>query len=406
MNNEDKVQLSDKLELADALALDSRSSMKHVIALSFIMRYYHQEYKSAMCSVRFIAEKVKLINDGVPTMALPRFNEAVKDLVEWGYIHRLAGSGTGTLASKFTLNTELARHHQQKVKLVLQAPKPSVTDGRNANTFSTFFEGEIKVENSDSSVTRCRNANQPTVTPDRNGNPPSVTDGRNEYPPIPDPSIIDKGTGIGGVIDNVPPPLASSALSLDATAVEGFERLWLAYGVRKARAKAKAEFEKLKPDAALLEDLVKAASAWAASGYCGKFGRMHLSTWLKDEHYLEDAPKPQSYQKPLIASAGQLDAIVPLKRPASELFEVVKSTDDGNSILVEGVVGDPFRVIYQHEDWKTQNEGLRQLDALAIACGLPRINDAQEIVGKRFMRKGQEFLPAPANDNDQSMEAA
>ena len=101
------------------------------------------------------------------------------------------------------------------------------------------------------------------------------------------------------------PPVSGLEADTAASAVDPktppspFEELWAVYPRKHQRAKARAAYKALAPDAELHANLVAAASAWAnhyERNATEKKWWKHLHTWLAEERYLEDLPEP--YENP------------------------------------------------------------------------------------------------------------
>lgn len=79
-----------------------------------------------------------------------------------------------------------------------------------------------------------------------------------------------------------------------------FETLWRAYGYRREKAKAKAEFGKLDPTPEGMALLIASATAWRAAWAAqGKpdAPRKHLHVWLRDECWDEEPPTAYKAKK-------------------------------------------------------------------------------------------------------------
>ncbi len=100
-----------------------------------------------------------------------------------------------------------------------------------------------------------------------------------------------------------PPPLGGPDEPPAAPARDPFDELWNAYGRKQERNKAKAEYQKLDPDATLHAKIVQAAVEWRAAyeaqGRPKKYWK-YLHTWLAGECWLEDLPEP--YENPKLAN--------------------------------------------------------------------------------------------------------
>lgn len=104
------------------------------------------------------------------------------------------------------------------------------------------------------------------------------------------------------------PPVSGLAADTAASAGEegGFEELWAAWPRKHHRAKARAAYRALTPDAALHATLLEKAHLWAAhyeqTGIEKRYWK-HLHTWLAEERFFEDLPTPFEDRRQRISSA-------------------------------------------------------------------------------------------------------
>ena len=102
-----------------------------------------------------------------------------------------------------------------------------------------------------------------------------------------------------------PPPgaLVGAGAEAPRDPVAGFDELWTAYAFKQDRQKAKAAYQKLKPDGTLSAQMVEAASGWASAyednGTEPKW-RMRLHNWISGENWLADPPL--AYKAPKVAA--------------------------------------------------------------------------------------------------------
>jgi hypothetical protein len=97
-----------------------------------------------------------------------------------------------------------------------------------------------------------------------------------------------------------PPPLGGPDEPPAAPAQDSFDELWNVYGRKHERNKARAEYQKLDPDAMLHAKIVQAAAEWRAAyeaqGRPKKYWKC-LHTWLAGECWLEDLPEAYENRK-------------------------------------------------------------------------------------------------------------
>lgn len=101
-----------------------------------------------------------------------------------------------------------------------------------------------------------------------------------------------------------PPPLGGPDEPPAAPARDPFDELWNTYGRKQSRSKAKAEYQKLDPDATLHAKLIRAAKDWTAAYEAQGRPKMYwkyLHTWLAGECWLEDTPEPYEHHRAVTA---------------------------------------------------------------------------------------------------------
>lgn len=72
---------------------------------------------------------------------------------------------------------------------------------------------------------------------------------------------------------------------------EGFSRFWAAYPRRVAKGEARKAWTKLKPDAALLETMLKALE-WQRKEWDDPRYIPHPATWIRAERYADERYTP------------------------------------------------------------------------------------------------------------------
>jgi hypothetical protein len=79
---------------------------------------------------------------------------------------------------------------------------------------------------------------------------------------------------------------------------QGFDRVWDAYRHKAGKQKAAARWAEIDPDAALVERIVQAAGADAATQRPDGHVRKYLEGWLSERRWEDYAPSPRARQDP------------------------------------------------------------------------------------------------------------
>lgn len=359
--------LEAKFKLSIGLPFDPRAKRKHMLVYGFILDWFHSKYGDALASVRHVVDNIKERDPAKKGLSIPHVHSALAELVEWGYLTQ--DKGAGKRASRYIPVWDLV------------CKSPSVTPVGNAS-------------DSDPSVTPGVNTG---VTPGVNATIDSVTNGGNEDPSTLTRSQGDQGTGKDD-IDCAPP---ADGLSATATAQEGFDELYTAYGVKKDKAAARRAYDKLAPSPALHSCMVGAAKIWRDAA--GPIERMHLSRWIREERYDED-PKGDRKAK---SSAPEADndqndtppewligspSLWPKGRFHGCFIEASVEEDGGDiTVTLEFEVGAPKShegEVFRHRFYtnscisSVQEKGHAILRSLCTAFDLTSVEDTDDLLFK------------------------
>lgn len=358
-----------KFILLSRLPFDRRAGRKHYLVYGFLLDYFHSGYGDALASVRHIVACLKERDPFGKGLYIGDVHSALADLVEWGYLTQQKGSGRA--ASRY---------------VPVWGDVPSVRGDQNTTG------GEICVRGYPNTTVRAGpNATGDSVRKITNEDPLTVT------------RSLDPGTQEGG-----PDPAGASphhqpgALAAPAggeAAVEGFEELYVAYGLRRGKGAARAAYENLNPSLELHCKMVAAAKAWRAAWEAqGKpeAPRKHLATWIREECF--DCDPPTGYRKkakagkpapapandnpaPARLSPGRhivtiVDSDVPPDRDGTKTVEVVLEID-GTERRQE--------FITKSDDHGAERDGQRRFAALCRAAGLESVDDTVVLHGRAIV---------------------
>lgn len=222
------------------------------------------------------------------------------------------------------------------------------------------------------------------------------------------------------------PPLSGGLSATDAgSAGGGFEELWKAYGHRQKKADAKAAYVKAAPDADQHARMVAAAkawfAAWAAQGKA-EAPRFTLGKWIEREEFECDPPTAYKPKERKAKPAEAEQKVVSLPEPVNdtvadgmpyrrETLEIIRAYRDVDTEYDEGVTveylnldflrledgedccGDSF--IIESSKKELQDQGQEKLRTFLDAAGLHQPDNAEELVGKTFVRiMPTKFAPA------------
>jgi hypothetical protein len=292
--------LEAKFKLMCRLPYDARARRRHVLVFGFILDWYHSKYGDALASVRHVHRMVQERDPAGKGLYIGEIHGALTDLVAWGYLEQ--EKGKGRRASRYVPNWA--------------ALELSVQEIPNAND-----NDRSVLESPNTSVLESPNANGRSVRDSLNEDPSTLT------------RVIDPGTGMDEVDCAAPsaPPVAGLAAATAGTAQESgsipadpskwFDRLYVVYGVKKDKANARRQFEKIAPDLSTFADMIEAARKWRTAA--GGIERKHLATWLRDECYDEEPSGVREQRKTKHSStkaAGDKTAVRRMKIITAENF--------------------------------------------------------------------------------------
>lgn len=355
------------------LPFDRRAGRKHYLVYGFLLDYFHSEHGDALASVRHIVACLKDRDPFGNGLYVGDVHSALTDLVEWGYVTQEKGSGRR--ASRY---------------VPVWGDVPSVRGDQNAT------DSEISVRGYPNTFVR--------AAPNATG--ASVRDFQNEDP-LTGTRSQDPGTqkeGIDCAAASPPPASAAVAPAGAVPAQGGFEELWRAYWCRRGKAKARATYVKLNPSLELHRAMVARAKvwreAWDAQGNPDA-PRMHLSTWIDDEHYDCDPPtgyraKPKARTKAAPAPAPANDDNppaprhgLPVGRHTATIVTAEVRTKDGTKTLglsfdIEGATY-PHAIVLEAGDLRAQEDGQVEFQQLQNSVGVDDVNDPAILHGLPFI---------------------
>ena len=202
---------------------------------------------------------------------------------------------------------------------------------------------------------------------------------------------------VGREIDPAPAGGAVSAHADGAPTAagkDGFEKLYIAYGLRRDKAGARAVYNELNPDAELQVRLIEKADAWrmaaAAAPGCK---RKYLATWLKEECWDCDVPgswtnKSAAKPKPSAPANSNLPSKARqwqrVTIDGAEVEEHAKGSRLVLTLLPDG--GEPVieRIALEDAKQDVQEFGQKQFTSLRNAVGIGGIEDFSELLGLSF----------------------
>lgn len=398
--------LEAKFKLLMLLLYDRRARRRHALAFAFLLDWFHSKYGDALVSISHIVATLKERDPAGKGLYAGDVHGALKDLVAWDFLQEKE-KGKGRRASRYVPNWSLVCSVRQS---------PNTTEG-------------------DRSVLDSPNAN---VRESPNATRDSVRGSPKEDPSTPT-RLRDPGTGMDGHIDCAapvaPPPTSGlSAAAAAGPAQDPFEELYSTYGVRRAKAAARAAYEKLKPSAELHAKMIESAKAWRAGAGEIK-GRMYLARWIKFEHYDENPPevtyepkerKPAKKAKPKSSepTMPQRSTVSTFRKRAQVMDSHVVKRDVFNDAGSKGTVSVLHLVLCLHDDaeWiehdivlehqfihTEQEKGQEEFAQLRTALDIGDVQDSSELHVRPFIlvrRSNGAFEYERAAANDQGRAAA
>lgn len=250
--------LEAKFLLLAALPYDPRAKRKHSLVFGFILDWFHSAYGNALASVRHVVATLKERDPSGRGLYSGDVHSALSDLVEWGYLQQV--KGTGRKASRYVPVWDL----------VCVRKTPNTTD-------------------EESSVRESANAD---VRETPNATDVCVHENQNEDP-LTGPGHRTGSHVVGSMFEAAPP--APPALGLAASAAgtasgDGFSEFWKVWPRKHGIKKARAEWRKILCD---VDIVIEVAGDWASHYEKHGIEKKWIpepANWLAGERWLEDLP--------------------------------------------------------------------------------------------------------------------
>jgi hypothetical protein len=344
----------------------------------FLIGWYMRSNGDALASVRHIVAIMRArAPDGARHLSRSAVQRAIVLLIDAGWLVRThVGKGRG--ASRFVpvLNVlELATQGT-----LPSAEKNSVPPYRDTN------DGSVASHSTGTDVSHSTGTLEALA---------SHSSGTKTL--LPDPRT-DAETGKED--NDCAPP--ADGLSATAVAQEGFDELYVTYGVKKDKTAARHAYEKLAPDAGLHARMVEAASAWRQAA--GGIERMHLARWIREERYDEDpkgerkakakASKPEPTAEPEPANDNIPDFMIgspslwPVGRHIGTFvaghIEKHGGSDEEVTMDFETTAGDVFKHRFYSQAYikSFQEQGQKIIGDIVYAVGLQDASDTDDFLFK------------------------
>lgn len=252
-----------------------------------------------------------------------------------------------------------------------------------------------------------------TATPSSEGTA-TPTSGPSEGTATPQTHLHDPVTKPGTCMNDDDCPVASPPATGGMAASPGagqeedqFEQLWKAYGFRRKKTEARAQFAKLVPQN--FEGLLAAATAWREAWEAqGKADapRHHLHVWLRDERWDEEPPKaytPNERQRPAPAKqrAGAVPEAAndngmhvapkhaPLGRSEAMILDAQPFADaDRSDLSILTQAGEEtvmLGICIKSSDLREQELGQRMMAQLCEAIGLNQLDQPRQLKNRPFV---------------------
>jgi len=370
----DTSRLVKRVKLSDLMNYDPRASYRHKRLWEFHLGWAHKEYGwTSLASVRHIRDKILERSPDGRGMSTRHIADANRDLVDWQYLFE-DELGRGHRGTRYSINWSLL-----ELAAAGQFPPAYPLEG---HAISVSPMGDT------------------TVSPVGDTKPTSVS-------PVGDKDPITTTRLEDGASSNrssaasatPPPPAAGLSAASAGQAPQGsFEDFWSAYAHKQQRAKAKAAWAKLDPDAELSATITTEAGRWAAhyaEHEVEPRWRVLPHNWLAGENWLQDLPIVHKDSKSAAIAnvrgkakpASRATPAKPATRTTARVTAAdVVETGDVTELRftatdVQGVEHERI-VVVQHYDAETQFAGQRQLTALVHAAGLEQISDSAELLGR------------------------
>ena len=390
--------LEAKMKLLALLPYDERARRKHCLVFGFIVDWWHKDYGDALASSRFVASKLEERRHQIPNgkgLSAPQAHVVMADLADWGFL--VKARGKGRWANRYIPNWSL----------VCSANSEGIcaTPVGNAIGATSIGNDCASASGSTNRVCATTGGNEDPFT--RPGQRPGdgLNGNHNSHAAL-------SGNGAPAFAGAVP-----EGARVVPEAQSGFEEFWAVYPKKIKRAKARAAYEKVAPDADLLALIVEKAKELAAHHKEHETDFKWIkepANWLAGECWEEDLPaaygkpepkaeperKAKAAEKP--TSLVPANSNVPIPRSAWQRVEII-ATDvvgtNGNSELVatmstaagERVVD---RITLEHASQESQEAGQKQFEQLRWAAGLGVIEDTADLHGIAFERRIRDGEPA------------
>ncbi|UPJ69870.1 hypothetical protein [Bradyrhizobium sp. 187] len=405
--------LLDQWTLLSEIIADKRTRKPHIQIAQIVIDRQKREHGNSQASVRYIERGTGL--------SKWRISKATAELAEWGYFTRRPGAGTRP--SEFTATS------WPSVRVQRDSKHPTLVS-ESEGTQCPSLEG------------RCG----PLVS-ESEGTNPAYVDGLQA-------GLREAECSVGAA---TPPALAGLEPATPETPPGGFVELWDAFSLKltNTKAKARAAYDKLAPEASLHATIVGAAARLHAhyeEHAIERRYRIQLQNWITARGWEDDLPVVYSNAKSA-AIAKLRGSAKPVQRydeadrsvrPKAEPPELAEEDDMGRrrsstvdaaeaaehdrklsgaaieisvpsgvpltvvSTAVEKRGGDTWMalqtdrgrvaVLVEGSNAPLQDAGQEHLQRLAYACGVDAINDPAELHGTSFMIALSTFAALPERE--------
>lgn len=351
------------------IALDRRTKGRHIKVGWVIIERFMRAKGGGRASIRFIQTATGLS----PRIIVKACNE----LVEWGHCSRIIG--VGTRPTEYMPNWAIV-----SPMYIAKAAEPSVSQECN-----TSASPPCNAEGDSASPMYIESCLPSRLTKPADGK--AGNDSSHAAPTAP------------------PGPPASAAVRADAARVpDRFEEFWRAYPKKLKKAKARAAYEKIAPDADLHTRIVEKASELASHhknhGTESRWIK-EPANWLAGEGWDEDLPSV--YDDPKDAAIAKKRASPPKPTvPANENMPPLRTNWDKVEVIASEVVArakgnalvmtlrstdgsDCYTetIILEDASQDIQDDGQRQFSKLRQAMGVEDIYDTEQLHGIPFERR-------------------
>ena len=357
MADEKKLPKPESLEakflLLAALPYDPRAKRKHSLVFGFILDWFHSTYGNALASVRHVVATLKERDPSGRGLYSGDVHSALSDLVAWGYLHQVKGSG------------RQASRYIPAWDLVCVRKTPNATD--------------------DVSSVR-ENANT-DVRENANANGVSVHEIPNEDP-LTGPGHRTGSHVVGSMFESAPtapPALGLSASAAETASGDGFSEFWKVWPRKHGIKKARAEWRKILSDVDVVIDV---AGDWAAHYEKHGIEKKWIpepANWLAGERWLEDLPIVH------IDAKGAAIAKAKANAPAKADLKAEPQPDNDNepAVIPEFMKGSPsLWPVGAYWGEFIENDVVKEYDGKDVAADLLfLVNSPGPHFGKKLRHK-------------------